>query len=250
MCKLLWALVLRAISHNSPAAELLLRFCEATNTNVYATLTNDPWQDIFKAPNSQTKSLFFVQQNNDVCPIPGNDTIPQGLKDYESLNDEPTHNEVITTNVWKLLDEYGPEKGLEFLQEHMIIEINCYREQRNKQHPDESPLIMLESNTILNTSAQDYADYLYDNNKAWHSADWRTPKDRAEDAGYQSILIKKFRNVRENIAYRQDNIEEVIEAWLNSPIHKENIYAPVNSWQAGVGYAGGNTGGKRVFVCE
>jgi uncharacterized protein YkwD len=59
-----------------------------------------------------------------------------------------------------------------------------------------------------------------------------SPAQRVRAAGYQENLVG------ENIAYGPKSIDEVVQGWLDSPDHCENIMDPRFS-QMGIAYAPG-----------
>lgn len=62
-----------------------------------------------------------------------------------------------------------------------------------------------------------------------------SPADRVRAVGYQEKLVG------ENIAYGPKSIEEVVQGWLDSPGHCENIMDPRFA-EMGIGYATGRAG--------
>jgi uncharacterized protein YkwD len=58
----------------------------------------------------------------------------------------------------------------------------------------------------------------------------KTPSDRVRATGYQEKLVG------ENIAYGPKSVDEVVQGWLDSPGHCENIMDP-RFVEMGVGYA-------------
>ena len=80
--------------------------------------------------------------------------------------------------------------------------------------------------------AADMAAYNYFDHK---SKDGRTLVNRVEAAGYTN-----WRSLAENIAAGQTTPEEVVEGWLNSPGHCQNIMNPALK-ELGVGYVAGGS---------
>ncbi len=76
---------------------------------------------------------------------------------------------------------------------------------------------------------------------AHEDLDGGEPWDRAEDAGYSNWTA-----VGENIAFGYTTPEEVMEGWMNSPGHCENILDP-EYHELGVGYVGGAEMWTQVF---
>jgi uncharacterized protein YkwD len=68
----------------------------------------------------------------------------------------------------------------------------------------------------------------------------RSPAQRVRDGGYQETLVG------ENIAYGPKSIEEVVQGWLDSPDHCENIMDPRFA-QMGIAYAPGRLSRHGLF---
>ncbi|QEH33845.1 Cysteine-rich secretory protein family protein [Aquisphaera giovannonii] len=66
--------------------------------------------------------------------------------------------------------------------------------------------------------------------------------DRAAHVGYD------YQSLGENIAYNQPDAPSVVEAWLNSPPHRENMLSP-DLTQIGVGVAWSG-GGEPYYTME
>jgi len=75
----------------------------------------------------------------------------------------------------------------------------------------------LKANAQLMAAARSHAENMAKQDKLDHVLDEKKPADRVKDAGY------KYGYVGENIAWNQDNPKEVLEAWMDSQPHKENI---------------------------
>ena len=173
------------------------------------------------------------------------------LQSYETNLDSIcnlSHDEIIHKNVRDLYIEYWPEQWLELIQKHMLIEINNYRQERNKNNPSKKQLSILALDKDLNIVAQDYATFLFNQNESWHHADG-SPTDRVKASNYQVSGLWDLA-VRENISYRRKKVYDVINGRKNSPPHNKNLLAYANSRKIGIGYEWGNKGGKRVFTME
>jgi uncharacterized protein YkwD len=68
----------------------------------------------------------------------------------------------------------------------------------------------------------------------------RSPADRVRAAGYQEKLVG------ENIAYGPKSVEEVVQGWLDSPGHCENIMDPRFA-EMGIAYAAGQASRRGLF---
>lgn len=68
----------------------------------------------------------------------------------------------------------------------------------------------------------------------------RSPADRVRAVGYREKLVG------ENIAYGPKSAEEVVQGWLDSPGHCENIMDPRFA-EMGIAYAGGQVSRRGLF---
>jgi uncharacterized protein YkwD len=67
-----------------------------------------------------------------------------------------------------------------------------------------------------------------------------TPSDRVRATGYQETLVG------ENIAYGPKTVDEVVQGWLDSPGHCENIMDPRFA-EMGLGYATSYDSKRRLY---
>lgn len=81
----------------------------------------------------------------------------------------------------------------------------------------EKPLPALKMNLKLMEAARKHAENMAAQEKMDHVLDGKNPGDRAKAAGY------KFRALGENVAAGQRTPKEAVQAWMNSPPHRENI---------------------------
>jgi uncharacterized protein YkwD len=87
------------------------------------------------------------------------------------------------------------------------------------------------ANPLLATSARRYASYMASASFFGHNGpDGSTLVTRDEAAGYGGWLF-----LGENLAGGQTTPEQVVDAWMNSPSHRENILSS-NARELGVGY--------------
>jgi uncharacterized protein YkwD len=90
----------------------------------------------------------------------------------------------------------------------------------------------------LTTAAESFAHYMARHHRYGHSADERTPAERAEAKGYEYCIV------RENIAYQFSTRELTVDVlasrnsdgWEESPEHRENLLDP-DVTEIGVGVA-------------
>lgn len=88
----------------------------------------------------------------------------------------------------------------------------------------ENKLPSLTYSFLLSLSAYNHAKDMYDNfpNKNWevlshYGTDGGTVKERVAKVGYARSALA------ENIARNQTDVQEVMDDWMNSPSHRENI---------------------------
>jgi uncharacterized protein YkwD len=85
----------------------------------------------------------------------------------------------------------------------------------NKERMD-ADLKPLKLSAELTAAAQSYAEYLAESGEFGHKAKG-TPRSRVKDAGYDA------RAVGENIANGQTSASEVVDGWMESEVHRDNI---------------------------
>ena len=68
----------------------------------------------------------------------------------------------------------------------------------------------------------------------------RSPADRVRAVGYRETLVG------ENIAYGPQSVEEVVQGWLDSPGHCENMM-DARFAEMGLAYAAGQAGRRGLF---
>ena len=138
---------------------------------------------------------------------------------------EKSHAEIIKMNVDQILSEYGTEKWLDTIRQHVLIEINKIRQDYGLQ--------VCNQNKKLTKTAQDYSKYMSDNNRFNHEdKSWKSHRQRIKDIWYP------FGNPGEVIAKWESTIEEFITMCLYSQGHLNQI-----NWtyffDAGVWYCNG-----------
>jgi uncharacterized protein YkwD len=90
---------------------------------------------------------------------------------------------------------------------------------------------------VASGHAVDMADHSYFEHE---DLSGRSPADRVRAVGYREKLVG------ENIAYGPKSIEEVVQGWLDSPGHCENIMDPRFA-QMGIAYAAGNASKRGLY---
>jgi uncharacterized protein YkwD len=117
--------------------------------------------------------------------------------------------------------------------------------QKTNQKRAEQGLAPLSFNAELANAAGQKAQHMLANNYWAHNApDGTTPWVFFKNAGYQYIFAG------ENLARGFSNTDDVINAWMASPGHKENIMSP-NYKEIGFAVVTGNlTGEETVLVVE
>lgn len=106
-------------------------------------------------------------------------------------------------------------------------------------------LAPLKLNPQLSTAADQKARHMFAQNYWAHVApDGTTPWVFIKDSGYQYLYAG------ENLARGFDKSSDVIEAWMNSPTHKENMLSP-NYTDIGFAIMPGNlTGSDTILVVQ
>lgn len=102
--------------------------------------------------------------------------------------------------------------------------------------------VALAVDQTLQETAQEFANYMAENDRYGHQADGRSPSERATAHGYD------FAIVLENIAYAYDSrgfeapalAEKFVQGWIDSPPHRENLLDP-DVTAIGVGVAESQT---------
>lgn len=90
----------------------------------------------------------------------------------------------------------------------------------------------LQMNAALQAAAQEHSEDMLQNNYFDHtSRDGLSPMQRMQSAGYNGT------SYGENIAEGQQSPEKVMNDWMNSPEHRQNILSP-NYGEIGIGIAG------------
>ena len=101
-------------------------------------------------------------------------------------------------------------------------------------------LTVFDMNQQLNQAAQKHADYMAHKDRLSHYGEWYSrPSNRVEKAGY------RYWGVAENIASGQRNVDEVMDAWMKSKGHRDNLMG--NYSEMGVGIARNEYG--RIYWC-
>ena len=92
-----------------------------------------------------------------------------------------------------------------------------------------APPVVL-SNTLAGVAYGHANDMAVNNYFEHEDLQGKTPSDRVRATGYQEKLVG------ENIAYGPKSIDEVVQGWMDSPGHCENIMDP-RFVEMGLGYA-------------
>jgi uncharacterized protein YkwD len=110
----------------------------------------------------------------------------------------------------------------------------------------------VEVNAELADAASYFADYMAGTDAYSHTADGKTPSERAQEHGYDYCLVS------ENIAYLyssadfipEELAEKMVEGWTQSPEHRKNMLDPaVTEIGVAVAHSGktGNYYGVQMF---
>jgi uncharacterized protein YkwD len=90
--------------------------------------------------------------------------------------------------------------------------VDLTNQERKKHH-----LPALKVNLVLCQVARAHSANMATQNKMEHELDGKTPYDRIKGAGY------KYSLAGENLARADVSHEEVMKAWMDSKVHRENI---------------------------
>jgi len=153
-------------------------------------------------------------------------TPKNNLQSSDSLvvQDKLNHKHTIEDLCERIMFIYGQERWIEIIRYHFFQEINIIRKQYGLQP--------LPQNKILNTTAQKYAKYMFDND--WyehHSKEWVTFDQRLNKAWYSSDLMA------ENIDEWFTSISKTIFDRLHEPWHKD-VLLHKRIDEIGVGFYG------------
>jgi uncharacterized protein YkwD len=112
----------------------------------------------------------------------------------------------------------------------IINRTNSFRQAEGFQEVKPNPQLM--------EAAQDFAQFMASTDQYGHTADGRTPAERAKQHGYNPCIIS------ENIAYQyrtsgftsEELAREFVQGWQESPEHRKNMLDPAVT-ELGVGVA-------------
>jgi len=96
------------------------------------------------------------------------------------------------------------------------------------------------SGTLANVALGHAADMAEHDYFEHRDLNGKSPADRVRAVGYREKLVG------ENIAYGPKSVEEVVQGWLDSPGHCENIMDPRFA-EMGIGYAAGSSGRRGLY---
>lgn len=157
-------------------------------------------------PNTSSNSLWWIRLTISLALLTalfvsspnftqGSQRLPDGnkwgvpelsIKKVAEKNDTIDHQKIITMNVDDILKMY-PDNGMEIIREHTLMELNKIRQTNG--------LEKLSQNQKLTRCAQDYAEYLYNNNRFEHKdKSGVTHTQRIKKTGYP------FEKMWENLA--------------------------------------------------
>ena len=123
----------------------------------------------------------------------------------------------------------------------IIQETNAYRRQKG--------LPALSPSARANQAAQAYAAYLARTNKAGHSADGKSPRDRLRGAGAE--VCKVWENFHQSWTRRDPApvttaMRKAMAYWKKSPGHEKGLRSPAT--EIGVGLAGWKHGDRWTYT--
>jgi uncharacterized protein YkwD len=162
----------------------------------------------------------------DLRPLGDNQHIVQEIH-AENLS-MPAKEEDLLNDYSRSVDKSAPplERGANMTSVEQDV-FTLVNQERSKY----SDLPALSADDRLTSAARAHSQDMSDNNYFSHtSLDGRTAGDRITAAGYQ------WNTYGENIAFGYSNPEAVMNGWMNSTGHRNNILSP-NFCDLGVGYA-------------
>jgi uncharacterized protein YkwD len=132
------------------------------------------------------------------------------------------------TSSWSQTEEPKPTR-----EEQEVID----RTNAERKKAERKPLV---ANRKLMTAAREHAANMAKQGKLEHTLDDKGFEDRAKDAGYS------FAALGENIAWNDESPKAVVETWMGSQLHKDNI---LNEEFTEIGVAvAQNAKGERYWV--
>lgn len=167
---------------------------------------------------TDTGNFKNLQKKNTIELVEKNDSVPQ---DTIIQLDSIEHEKIITMPMDSILQKYGPEKWMEIIRKHTLIEINKIRKEFTDSVliPDNKNYVLkdLVPNQKLNTSAQAYAEYMQKNNYFSHEGkDWSTFESRIKKTWYP------FHFLWENLYRNATSIQDFI-LWRESSQDHYNV---------------------------
>lgn len=124
---------------------------------------------------------------------------------FEIWIDTIDHEQFIHRNISEIFDEYGEEKWLLLVNQHLLIELNKIRLENGAKE------LILDDQIIQ--LAQKQAIHLDSLDKIFHENFWE--RLDANNIEYNSYW--------ENLWLWQTNIDDVVKQWMASPWHSSNI---------------------------
>ncbi len=104
--------------------------------------------------------------------------------------------------------------------EQAVIDLTNAERKKAERKKDEKELLPLKMNPQLMEAARKHAENMAVQDKLDHKLDDKEPVDRTKAVGYKSEFVG------ENIAWNQKTPKQVLESWMNSEGHRENILRP------------------------
>lgn len=124
---------------------------------------------------------------------------------FEIWMDTIDHEQFIHKNISEIFDEYGEEKWLLLVNQHLLIELNKIRVENGAKE------LVLDDQIIQ--LAQKQAIHLDSLDKIFHENFW----DRLDANNIE------YNSYWENLWLWQTNIDDIVKQWMTSPWHSSNI---------------------------
>ena len=133
------------------------------------------------------------------------------------LPDLPENSPMATTTAAATDSQETESSGLKRAADLIVDMTNEFREHHSVEQ--------VKVNSELARAADYFADYMATTDKYSHTADGKTPSQRAEEHGYDYCLVS------ENIAYvysstgfnTEELAEDLVRGWQDSPEHRKNM---------------------------
>jgi len=147
------------------------------------------------------------------------------------------HEHIIKQSFSDILKKYWPEKGMDTIRKHLLLEVNSEREK--------AWIPALKTNIFLDSAAQGHADFVANNKEIYYDSNGNLLKDphteyfpngkkkwltqRTMTAGYTSPMVSA------NMIIGMKTITDVVTGRLNEPGHRQVMLdTTIQEWWIGI----------------